>query len=122
MLDKLWDQTLQLIAQSEECALSTVGPAGLQASFVPCRVQNGTLYIGVLATSDHLFNLEHTSYVVLTTSTWELHGNAMPPNPADTPFTPDEVQWHTLFAISVTRVNALLETADNSRITIDFPS
>lgn len=122
MLDKLWGQTLQLISQFDTCALATNGPAGLQASFVPCGVQNEKLFICVLDTSDHLFNLEHTSHVVLTASKWELHGTAKPANPTDTPFAPDVIQWHALFEISVKRVNALLGTEDNGRITIDCRS
>ncbi len=56
--------------------LATSGPAGLQASEVPCQAIDLDLYLLVPKTSDHLFNLEHDSTVTLLAAGWELKGQA----------------------------------------------
>ncbi len=55
---------------------ATSGPAGVQASEFPCEAIDLSLYLLVPQTSDHLFNLEHESTVILLTAGWELKGKA----------------------------------------------
>lgn len=74
MLDKLRAQALALIADTPYCTLSTTGPAGVQASVVACIVYDACVYVHVPSTVDHLFNIEQTMEVVLTTAQWQLRG------------------------------------------------
>ena len=79
MLDKLYDRAINIIAATPTCILSTTGPAGLQASPVSCVVRDGSerrVFLLIPTTSDHLFNLEQESKVVLTTECWQLRGLA----------------------------------------------
>jgi hypothetical protein len=77
MLDKLRAEALALIAATPHCTLSTVGPAGVQASIVGCIVHENCIYILVPSTVDQLFNIEHSMEVVLTTSLWQVRGAAL---------------------------------------------
>jgi hypothetical protein len=77
MLDKLRAEALALIAATPHCTLSTLGPAGMQASFVTCTAHDDCVYVLVPSTADHLFNLEHAMEVVLTTPLWQLRGAAL---------------------------------------------
>jgi hypothetical protein len=74
MLDKLRATGLSLIATAGQATLSTAGPAGVQASVVSCHVYDGCIYLLIPSTSDHLFNLEQVTEVVLTTAEWVLRG------------------------------------------------
>src|SRR5690242_17872420 len=77
MLDKLRAEALALIATTSSCTLSTIGPAGVQASIVACVVREDCVYVLVPSTVDHLFNLEHELEVVLTCALWQLRGAAL---------------------------------------------
>jgi hypothetical protein len=77
MLNKLRAEGLALIAATSHCTLSTLGPAGVQASVVECLVREDCVYVLVPSTADHLFNLEHELEIVLTTSLWQLRGAAL---------------------------------------------
>jgi hypothetical protein len=77
MLKQLRAEALALIATTPHCILSTIGPAGLQASVVTCVAQADCVYLLVPSTVDHLFNIEHELEVVLTSTTWQLHGVAL---------------------------------------------
>jgi hypothetical protein len=77
MLKKLRTEAFALIAARPHCTLSTIGPAGVQASLVQCLVREDCLYVPVPSTVDHLFNLEHELEVVLTNSLWQLRGAAL---------------------------------------------
>ena len=83
MLDKLRAEALALIAARPHCTLSTIGPAGVQASIVTCVVRDDCVYILIPSTADHLFNLEHAMEVVLTTALWQLRGAALVMGGAD---------------------------------------
>jgi hypothetical protein len=83
MLDKLRAEALAIIAATPWCLLSTTGPAGVQASMVECVVHDGCVYALVPSTSDHLFNIEHDTQVVLTTAMWQLRGAALELQEAD---------------------------------------
>jgi hypothetical protein len=77
MLDKLRAEALALIATTSHCTLSTMGPAGVQASIVACIVLDDCVYALVPTTADHLFNLEYDTEVVLTTALWQVRGAAL---------------------------------------------
>jgi hypothetical protein len=77
MLNKLRAEALALIAATPHCTLSTIGPAGVQASIVACVVRQDCVYVLVPSTVDHLFNLEHELEVVLTSALWQLRGAAL---------------------------------------------
>jgi hypothetical protein len=77
MLDKLRAEALALIATTSHCTLSTMGPAGMQASIVACIVRDDCVYALVPSTADHLFNLEYDTEVLLTTILWQLRGAAL---------------------------------------------
>jgi hypothetical protein len=77
MLHKLRAEALALIAATPDCTLSTIGPAGVQASIVACVVREDCVYVLVPSTVDHLFNLEHELEVVLTSTLWQLRGAAL---------------------------------------------
>src|SRR3954453_18205743 len=76
MLHKLHAEALALIAATSHCTLSTIGPAGVQASVVACVVREACVYMLVPSTVDHLFNLEHELEVVLPSRLWQLRGAA----------------------------------------------
>jgi len=114
MLDKLHNQAIDTIATTPTCILSTTGPAGLQASPVPCVVRDGPerkVFLLVPTTSDHLFNLEQQAKVVLATERWQLHGLAKIIQPG---------LYH--YMVKVTPVRMQIEADGNSRHreTIDF--
>src|SRR4051812_41330429 len=77
ILHKLRAGALALIAATSHCTLSTIGPAGVQASVVACAVREDCVYVLVPSTVDHLFNLEHELEVVLTSPLWQLRGAAL---------------------------------------------
>jgi hypothetical protein len=83
MFDKLRAEALALIAATPRCTLSTIGPAGVQASVVECMVCQDCVYVLVPSTVDHLFNLEHELEVVLTSASWQLRGAALALTQAD---------------------------------------
>src|SRR3954452_25374230 len=77
MLNQLRTEALALIAATPNCTLSTIGPAGVQASVVACIVREDCVYVLVPSTMDHLFNLEYELEVVLTSTHWQLRGAAL---------------------------------------------
>jgi hypothetical protein len=77
MLTKLRAEALALIAATSNCTLSTMGPAGVQASIVACVVRDDCVYALVPSGADHLFNLEYDTEVVMTTPLWQLRGAAL---------------------------------------------
>ena len=83
MLDKLRTEALALVAATPHCTLSTIGPAGVQASVVACVVREDCVYVLVPSTVDQLFNLEHEPEVVLTSPLWQLRGAALALREAD---------------------------------------
>jgi len=82
MLNKLRAEALALIDATPGCTLSTIGPAGVQASVADCVVRENCIYLLVPSTVDHLFNLEHELEVVLTSPLWQLRGAALALGPA----------------------------------------
>jgi hypothetical protein len=76
MLEHLRQRIIQTLASVRTVALSTFGPAGLQASRYPCQSLGIELYLLVPRTSDHLFNLETKSEVVVVNEGWNMQGLA----------------------------------------------
>lgn len=106
MLDKLRDRAAQILAETTLCTLATTGPAGLQASMVQCAERETALYVLVPDTSDHLFNLESTPEVAVTTETWQMHGIAdFVADPVV--FSVEQCQWHTVVRITPVRLHIL---------------
>jgi hypothetical protein len=128
MLDKLRAEALALIADTPHCTLSTTGPAGVQASVVACMVRDDCVYVLVPSTADHLFNLEHSPEVVLTTALWQVRGAALALGGADGRHgtAPPEISaragiaGHTL--VEVFPIRMQIEAAGNRKYceTIDF--
>ena len=76
MLNHLRQRVVEALSMARTATLSTHGAAGLQASVIPCQALETILYLLVPRTSDHLFNLEHSPEVVVTTETWQMRGTA----------------------------------------------
>jgi hypothetical protein len=85
MLDYARQHAIEALKIPRKAVLATIGPAGLQASEVPCEAIGLNLYLLVPGTSDHLFNLEYGSSVTVLTAGWELKGEAQVifPNASD---------------------------------------
>src|SRR5262245_30009069 len=121
MLDKLRDQATQILAKTDFCTLATTGPAGLQASMVPCAGCGTTLYLLLPDTSDHLFNLEIGSEVAVTTECWQLRGLADIVQDSPELFSAGQRQWHTLVRVTPVRLHILPSGGStNYAVTIDF--
>lgn len=125
MLDKLRDRATQILAETGLCTLATTGPAGLQASMVPCAGRGITLYLLVPDTSDHLFNLETEPEVAITAECWHLRGRAdiIQDNNIEV-FLAEQSQWHTVIRITPIRLHILPAKGGvvNYAETIDFDS
>jgi hypothetical protein len=76
MLEHLRQRVIQTLAGARQVTLSTSGPAGLQASRLPCEASDIELYVLVPRTSDHLFNIESQPEVAVVNETWNLKGRA----------------------------------------------
>lgn len=123
MLDKLRDRATQTLAESGLCTLATTGPAGLQASMVPCASQGIILYLLVPDTSDHLFNLESEPEVAVTAENWRLRGAAEIVQDRADLFSTEKSQWHTLIRIRPIRLDIMPGGGVASHAeTIDFDS
>jgi hypothetical protein len=128
MLDKLRAEALALIATTSHCTLSTMGPAGVQASIVACIVRDDCVYALVPSTGDHLFNLEYDTELVLTTALWQLRGAALVIGGADglhgtAPHdvsTRAKMEGHTLVEVFPFRMHIEAAGSRRYRETIDF--
>lgn len=76
MLETLRHRVTEALKAETAVTLSTTGPGGIQAGFLPCEADDLTLYLLVPASSDVLFNLETQPAVVVTTSSWQMEGEA----------------------------------------------
>jgi hypothetical protein len=76
MLNHLRQRVKETLSSATSATLSTHGVAGIQANVFPCENLDLDLYLLVPRTSDHLFNLERTPEVVVTTEAWQLRGVA----------------------------------------------
>jgi hypothetical protein len=122
MLDKLRDRATQILTETHFCSLATTGPAGIQASMVPCAGRGTTLYMLVPDTSDHLFNLESEPEVAVTAETWHLRGTADIVKDSTNMFSAEQSQWHTVVRVTPVRLHILPAKGGpaNYAETIDF--
>ena len=74
MLEYLRDRVKEKLEKTHSAILATGGPAGVQVSYCPGQGLGLHLFLLVPATSDHLFNLENQTEVVVTTEDWQLIG------------------------------------------------
>jgi hypothetical protein len=125
MLDHLRQRIIESLASVPDATLSTYGPAGLQATHLPCESSALRLYMLLPATSDHLLNLESQPEVVVTASEWQLRGIAIVLQSTDYP--PDlclhrqpEAQWSRLLEIRPTQLNIRRRNGWGYHETIDI--
>jgi len=76
MLDYARERAKEVLCIPSTVVLATCGPAGVLVGEFPCEAVGLDLFLLVPKTSDHLFNLEHSSNVGLLCNTWELRGKA----------------------------------------------
>ncbi len=110
MLDHLRQRVIETLATVQTATFSTYGPAGLQASLLPCEAVEMRLYLLLPATSDHLLNLENHTDVMVSAAAWQLRGRAGVLNDADTPLDLGllqkvEAQWGRLVVVIPTQLN-----------------
>jgi len=74
MLSHLRQRVADTLVTAATATLSTYGLAGIQVNVFPCEARELVLYLLVPRTSDHLFNLESNSGVVLWTESWQARG------------------------------------------------
>ncbi len=74
MLDHLRQRIAEALARTPAATLASHGPAGLQASVLPCRNDGATLYVLVPLHSEHLVNLSESPDVVVVSPGWQLRG------------------------------------------------
>jgi len=84
MLSHLRQRAADALAAAASATLSSHGPAGIQVNVFPCEARELVLYLLVPRTSDHLFNLESESEVVVWTESWQARGRGylVPESPA----------------------------------------
>jgi hypothetical protein len=85
MLTHLQQRVAQAISSTRWVTLASSGPAGIQASRLPCEGRGVDLYVLLPATSDLLFNLENQPETVLVAETWQMQGQARILLPAERP-------------------------------------
>ncbi len=122
MLEHLRERVIQALAGVRTVTLSTSGPAGLQSSRLPCEALDIELYVLVLRTSDHLFNLESQSEVAVVNENWSLKEQARmvaratcPPRLAQRP----EAEWSEAAQIHPVRLTLLCKETGSPSETID---
>ena len=110
MLEHLRQRVIQTLAGARQVTLSTSGPAGLQASRLPCEASDIELYVLVPRTSDHLFNIESQPEVAVVNEIWSLKGRACVVEravcPSDLAQRP-EAEWSQVVQIRPTRLTLL---------------
>lgn len=124
MLEHLRERVVHLLGHVHSVTLSTSGPAGLQASRLPCEACGLDLYILVSRTSDHLLNIETEPDVVLVDDYWNINGSAeilpvcaYPPDLCLTHL-PD-VAWSKIVRVRPLRLNVLATESGSPIETID---
>lgn len=120
MLARLRAMAIEHVSRASRCTLSTVGPAGLQATYVHCQVRDGRLYLQVPKTSDHLFNLEYIQEIVLTAEQWQLHGRARILADVDTDIAPGVLAHHVVVEVTPVQVHIEASDTDPYPLTVDF--
>lgn len=75
MARHLNQRTTRLLAKFDQVVLATCGPAGPQACIVECQWWREQLHLMVQRSSDHIYNLDARSELVLVSPEWVLHGS-----------------------------------------------
>ncbi len=122
MLSHLRQHIEAAFAPIDMATLATVGPAGLQATSLPCRSIGMRLYLLVPKTSDHLVNLEYDRATVVTSDHWQVRGRARLLQPVECPATlpwATETRWHQIVEIEPARVDIGLHGGWGATETID---
>ncbi|HLF29009.1 MAG TPA: hypothetical protein VJG32_22000 [Anaerolineae bacterium] len=125
MLEHLRQRVIQTLAGIRTATLSTYGPAGLQASRLPCEAFETELYVLVPRASDHLFNLETQPEVTVVNETWNVKGITDLLLPAEWPChlaltSRPEAGWSTLIRIRPSRLTILALESGSPVETIDL--
>jgi len=125
MLDYARQRAVEVLKTPSTAILATSGPAGLQASEVPCQALGLVIYLLVPRTSDHLFNLEHDPRVTVLAAGWEVRGEAQvkPEGEADPGLGmlwAPEAEWCVLVRVDPTQVHIRAEGGWGNRETIDL--
>jgi hypothetical protein len=112
MLEHLRQRVTRALSGARTVTLSTFGPAGLQASRLACQLVGIQLYVLVPRTSDHLFNIESRSEVVVVNETWSLKGVArlVPRGERPPELVPDDgppVAWSEVIQVHPVRLTLL---------------
>jgi hypothetical protein len=122
MLEHLRQRVIATLADIKTITLSTSGPAGVQASRLPCAAQELELYVLVPAASDHLFNLSAQPDVAVVDDTWNVSGQARvappgacPPALAQRP----EAEWSEVVVVRPFRVTLFCRETGTPVETID---
>jgi hypothetical protein len=125
MLVHLHQRVAKALAPIHEAMLTTFGPADIQTSYLPCEAIDLDLYMLIPRTSDHLFNLEFRSDVVVTTHGLQGRGtahiveaNEQPSNLALCHL--DEAHWSALARIALTRLQLTNQESAHGSETIDL--
>ena len=112
-MNKYLQQRVEALFGAHDTAtLATCGPAGPQISVVTYSVKQLRLHLTLMRGSDHLFNLETESGLVLMTTGWRLHGHRHAISETN----------HMQATIVVTgiRLHILSDDGQNTIETIDF--
>ncbi len=102
-----------LLALYDRATLATCGQAGVQINHVNYEVKNLDLHVFIPRSSDHLFNLETHSELVLLTSSWKLYGHGTSDKGIATPHS-----WQVGVIVRAKHLHIL--NAQNTVETIDF--
>ena len=124
MLLHLRTRVATIMAESHQAILATWGPADIQAGVYPCEAKGLHIYMLVPRTSDHLYNLEISPDVVVTTHRWQARGKARVLAPEIAPRAlrlgvREEAQWSVLLEIVPARVQIAAENDGPYVETID---
>ncbi len=125
MLNYARQQAAEALEKARTAVLATSGPAGVQASEVPCAARDLALYLLVPQTSDHLFNLEQNPEVTVLSAGWELKGEARvlvpgEPGPVLDLFREPGAEWCVLVRVDARRLHIRGEGAWGNVETIDL--
>jgi hypothetical protein len=125
MLEHLRRSLDEALSGVRKATVSTYGPAGLQASVLPCEWREPCLYALVPRASDQRFNLESNAEIVVSTEAWQVTGFARILNSGDGWETlslraAPEAAWSDLIEIRPTRAQLFGLPGRNGPQTIDF--
>jgi hypothetical protein len=130
MLDYARQRAVDVLKLPRTAILATSGPAGVQASEVPCQGMGLAVYLLVPKTSDHLFNLESNPKVVLFSHPWEVKGEARlllewPPDAGLDSLRQsgmDPAEWYALVQVEPHQIHIHREAGWGNLETIDLAS